>query len=344
MAMRKVFISYARDDRHAAEMIAARLEKAGASVFVDADSLVSGGTWSDHLGKALLESTAVVVLLSSNARKSHWVESEVQAALENKKIVIPVLLDDDAKENWLWPLLANRQSFALDAGGPAVTRQLDLIAGAIGNDAQRPARASRRWALALVATVILLLGFAAALWPRAAQQARLAREVQLERDRRIAAEAEQARVARELQDKIRRQDEAERLVAEGAQLASNGRLSEAIRRYSDAIQLNGDSIVAHQLLGYAYLRRAQLKRNSQPTDLENAVQSLERAVALDPRYVWASYNLALAYWEAGRQHDAITAVRRVLEIDPAFRVIIADDGQFAKFRQSQEFRTLLRGQ
>jgi tetratricopeptide (TPR) repeat protein len=337
MAMRKAFISCAREDYVAAQMIADRVRKAGVSVFVDdAASLVAGGTWSTLLGTELLESSAVVVILSTNARKTNWVASEVQAALESKKVVVPVLLDDRAKENWLWPLLANRQSFVLHLNGLEVDKQLDSIVTAIDEDARGSRAPSWRWTAAFVGIVILILAFAGIFWQRTAQTA------QFERDRRIAAETERARVEKELQDKLNHQADAERLVVEGAQLASQrGRLSDAIALYNRGLQLNPDNAVAHQLLGYAYLRRAQLRRGSESTDLENAIRSLERAVALDPQYIWASYNLALAYWEAGRPQDAIAAVRRVLEIDPSFRSVITNDGQFARFRKSQDFRTLL---
>src|ERR1700694_3428245 len=105
--MRNVFISYAREDQAAAELIANRLRKAGVSVFVDEASLVAGGNWSAQLGRAMQDASAVVVLLSANSRKRTWVDSEVQSALESKKLVVPVLLDAQAKDNWVWPLVAN---------------------------------------------------------------------------------------------------------------------------------------------------------------------------------------------------------------------------------------------
>jgi tetratricopeptide (TPR) repeat protein len=335
--MPKVFISYAREDQAAAELIAHRFRGTG--------SLVTGGSWSQQLGLALNESIAVVVLLSTNARKAPWVKSEVQAALENKKVVVPVFLDDGAKDNWLWPLLANRQSLRLYAHGPDVSQQLDAIASVIRDAARPPHTITRRRLLALITAVTLVGSSGAVFWYRATKQA------ELERQRRVAAEEEQmrlaeqqARLAQELQDTIRLQTESERALAEGAQLAAKGRISDAIDLYNQAIKLNPASAVAHQLLGYAYLRRAQLKPNSQPSDPGNAVQSLERALDLDPQYIWSAYNLALAYWQIGRQQDAIASVKRVLEIDPEFRSIIAADGQFARFRQSSEFRALLQDQ
>ncbi len=345
--MRNVLISYARDDQAAARLIADRLRKDGLSVFVDEASLVAGGMWSAQLSRAMQEASAVVILLSTNSRKGTWVESEVQTALEGKKLVVPVLLDAEAKDNWVWPFVANRRSVALDVESPTVQEQLDHLAAALGVRPSPPTATasvemrpqpsgwvSRRRIAVLGLVFSLLAGLGVSIEYR-----RTAYLAQLERERA----AQQAAIAEALQQRLARQSEAERFIIEGAQLASTGRISDAIARYTEAIQLNPESPVAHQLLGYAYLRRAQLKRGTEPTDLENAVQSLERAVQQDPEYVWASYNLALAYWEAGRHKDAIAAVRRVLEIDPSFREVIAKDAQFIRFRKSQEFRELLQG-
>jgi len=58
--------------------------------------------------------SSVLVLLSRHLRRDKWVESALQDALANKENVVPVLLDDNAKENWIWPLLADRQTIIND--------------------------------------------------------------------------------------------------------------------------------------------------------------------------------------------------------------------------------------
>lgn len=126
--MPDVFISYSRDDQPAAREIADRLTAAGLSVFFDAEGVVAGSSWSDQIGAALGAAPAVLALLSTNSRRSSWVKDELQTALENKKLVIPILLDDGAKENWLWPLLASRPSLELDLNSNKAGEQLDAIA------------------------------------------------------------------------------------------------------------------------------------------------------------------------------------------------------------------------
>lgn len=135
--------------------------------------------------------------------------------------------------------------------------------------------------------------------------------------------------------------ESERHLSDGIELASRGQLTEAIASYNKAIRLNPKSANAYQFLGYALLRRSQIKPESYSNDLKDSVFALEKAIQLDPTHVWAHYNMALAYWAAGKKDMAIDMVRRVLKIDPSFRDVLAKDVQFKHFRKSSEFRKLL---
>lgn len=135
--------------------------------------------------------------------------------------------------------------------------------------------------------------------------------------------------------------ESERLLSDGIELASRGRLTDAITSYNKAIELNPQSANAYQFLGYALLRRSQIKPKFYPNDLKDSISALEKAIQIDPTHVWAHYNMALAYWEAGKKDMAIDMVRRVLEIGPSFKDVLANDVQFKHFWKSSEFRKLL---
>jgi hypothetical protein len=131
--MNRIFISYTRDDQDAARLIAERLRAAGFEVFYDVEAIVAGDSWSNKVRAALQDAAAVLVLLSSNSRRSSWVQDEVQTALESKTLIVPVLLDEGAKQNWLWPLVATRQSVSLDLRSPAVQEQLDYLVGGLAS-------------------------------------------------------------------------------------------------------------------------------------------------------------------------------------------------------------------
>lgn len=110
-----VFISFARDDAMTAKRLQEALSRAGLSVFVDQDVLVAGTDFTSAIADSLRSARAVVVLLSASSRRSKWVQEELASVLEQKAgpLVIPVLLDRQAKDNWVWPLVANRQAIDL---------------------------------------------------------------------------------------------------------------------------------------------------------------------------------------------------------------------------------------
>jgi len=137
--------------------------------------------------------------------------------------------------------------------------------------------------------------------------------------------------------------ESDQLIADGQELAGRGRLTDAIAKYDAAIQLNPDSEIAYSLRGYALYRRSMIPTARKPADLQDAIQSLEKAQNLNPNYVWSAYNLALAYWADGKKDLAVDAVARVLATKPDFRGIIAHDVQFKAFRSSSRFQTLMKG-
>ncbi len=113
--MADVFISYASGDAAQAMQLHHALVDVGLSVFRDQEVLVAGHDFSRAIAESLRSSKAVVVLLSANTRRGGWVQEELTSVLEAKAgpLVIPVLLDRQAKENWVWPLVADRQAIDL---------------------------------------------------------------------------------------------------------------------------------------------------------------------------------------------------------------------------------------
>ncbi len=106
----------------------------------------------------------------------------------------------------------------------------------------------------------------------------------------------------------------------------------AVAYYDQAIEIDPENPVLFDFKGYALLRAGRVNE---------AVNALERSVQIAPDYVWGHYNLALAYWRVGRHEDALSEVRRVLELDPSFRETILGDGQFSKFKRSAVFNELV---
>jgi len=88
------FISYSRDDSEFALRLAKDLKAAGASVWLDQLDIPFGGNWDNAIEDALIAAQYMVLILSPASARSNNVRDEVSYALEQGKIVIPVLYQD----------------------------------------------------------------------------------------------------------------------------------------------------------------------------------------------------------------------------------------------------------
>lgn len=92
--MADVFISYAREDRPRAEMVARALSAAGIEAFWDTE-IPPGQTWADYIEAKLTNCKALIVLWSEHSTKSQWVREEARLARDKHKL-IPAMLDNSA--------------------------------------------------------------------------------------------------------------------------------------------------------------------------------------------------------------------------------------------------------
>lgn len=87
-----IFLSYARQDRPAARIVAESLTEEGFQVWWDA-SLHSGETFDEVIEQNLREAKAVVVLWSPRSVASRWVRAEATLADRRNKL-IPAIIED----------------------------------------------------------------------------------------------------------------------------------------------------------------------------------------------------------------------------------------------------------
>jgi len=90
--MAHVFVCYDREDRDFAEVVQAKLEKAGHETSMDLDILTAGDDWQTTLDLAIRNSDAVVVVMAPDARASDYVAYEWAFALGAGVKVIPLEL------------------------------------------------------------------------------------------------------------------------------------------------------------------------------------------------------------------------------------------------------------
>lgn len=81
----QVYISYARADQPLAKRVADVLRASGMTVWLGAEQILPGDNWGEHVGRALRESDAMVVLLTPNTAQSSNLEYDLGYALGSRE-------------------------------------------------------------------------------------------------------------------------------------------------------------------------------------------------------------------------------------------------------------------
>ncbi len=89
----RVFVSYSHSDASLVAPVVRLLRVNESLVFQDADRIPPGKRWREEIAKALAESNLVVVFWCHHASRSSEVSHEWRAALQQKKDLLPLLLD-----------------------------------------------------------------------------------------------------------------------------------------------------------------------------------------------------------------------------------------------------------
>lgn len=93
MSDKTIFFSYSRQDSDFALNLAKDLRLAGADIWLDQLDIQPGSHWDQSIEEALKSSKTLLVILSKSSVDSKTVMDEVSFALEEDKIVVPVLLE-----------------------------------------------------------------------------------------------------------------------------------------------------------------------------------------------------------------------------------------------------------
>src|SRR6266567_5733922 len=100
--MTTIFVSFAKEDAACAESILQGLEAKGYSAWREPKSLeISSILYPRTIENVILSSAAVVLVWSSSASRSEWVERHILFAQRLKKPILPVLIDGTNLPNTL---------------------------------------------------------------------------------------------------------------------------------------------------------------------------------------------------------------------------------------------------
>src|SRR6185436_10722629 len=91
----EIFISYRRADRAWAKLLHDQLQAEGVEAWYDA-RVGAGQDWRQATAKALEQSQIFVLLFTANAAQSSDIAKELAAATLEKKLIVPVRLENIA--------------------------------------------------------------------------------------------------------------------------------------------------------------------------------------------------------------------------------------------------------
>jgi hypothetical protein len=111
----RVFLSHASDDLWVAEQMAASIEQAGASVFLDRRDIAAGDDWMDRLREEMKKCDELVGLFTPWSRKRLWLMHEMGMAHLLSKWIVCVLYRVKLKD------------FDKDEGGRGLVNSMNVI-------------------------------------------------------------------------------------------------------------------------------------------------------------------------------------------------------------------------
>lgn len=128
--MRHVFISYSSDDHKAAFDICSFLEARGIECWIAPRDVMPGADYAEEIVRAIEDTEATVLVLSSSANRSPHVRNEIDRAVSNGKAILPVRIEDVQPSRALGLFLATHQW--VDAHVPPIQERLGRLVVAIG--------------------------------------------------------------------------------------------------------------------------------------------------------------------------------------------------------------------
>lgn len=91
-----MFISYSSQDAFIASTVQARVESAGASVWLDRKDLEGGDVILERIREGIDSCDEAIVLVSPASRQSQWVTLEIGAVWGQRKRVTPILIHTES--------------------------------------------------------------------------------------------------------------------------------------------------------------------------------------------------------------------------------------------------------
>lgn len=166
-----IFISYSSKNQQAAEDICSAFERSGIKCWMaQRDTPVLN--YAAVITDAVKSAKAVVLIFSKEAAKSQWVEKEINIAVDNRKAIVPYMIDNVRLKDYggFYLMLNNLQWIQSDSDhNSSVTELISMVSKIIGMgnredggaaDGEKKKTKRKRWvkwvAIAIVAEILLI--------------------------------------------------------------------------------------------------------------------------------------------------------------------------------------------
>lgn len=93
MEKQQIFVSYSRKDSRLVKPLVRKIQEAGYNVWIDISGIESTDQFKRVIVSAIRESSLVIFFSSKNSNTSTYTEKEISLAINEKKPVMPILID-----------------------------------------------------------------------------------------------------------------------------------------------------------------------------------------------------------------------------------------------------------
>ncbi len=89
---KQIFVSYSSHDKSTVQNLCERLRVQGIDTWASFKDIQPGAKWDEAIQEALDKSTHIIVMVSEASVQSSYVRAEIEYALDNGKVVLPILI------------------------------------------------------------------------------------------------------------------------------------------------------------------------------------------------------------------------------------------------------------
>ena len=276
-----VFICYSRKDKDFVLKLATNLKCHGVPVWLDQWDIPSGANWPRAIDKALSDCARLLVVLSPESIESDEVQSEWYDALEEKKVVIPILYQKCHMPSRLKLI----QHIDFTTCGPDDEKSLEQVLKALG------------------------LAGSSIIEPLAQ------RENETENANDWLKKGATFVLQNKYDEAFKAFDKATELnpqlelawYAKGDAYFGLNMYDKAVKAYDKAIELNPQYTTAWNNKGLALYGQKKY---------HEAINALDKAIELNPQDLFVFYNKGLSLMAQGKLDEAIKAYDKAIELNP----------------------------